>query len=52
MIRAHLWHAARRDARWVRLIARGCTPRVFFNNPEKFFVLTLSFQAKLFMCAP
>ena len=45
MIRAHL-------SRWVRLIARGSTPRVFFNNPEKFFVLTLSFQAKLFMCAP
>jgi len=34
------------------LIARGSTPRVFFNNPEKFFVLTLSFQAKLFNCAP
>jgi hypothetical protein len=29
MIRAHL-------SRWVRLIARGFTPRVFFNNPESF----------------
>ena len=49
MIRGHLNGTPRGvTQRWSRLIARGSTPRVFFNNPEKFFVLTLSFQAKLF----